>query len=89
MKLKSPGQPGDDGRYNLPRDVVIRTLENNSVTVRPMDDIDLNLFLLIKGDKFSCEVLPPIIEIRKAIKLAKFFSFLPDEFYKDKNNKLH
>lgn len=88
MKLKTPGEPGDDGRYNLPRDVVIRTLESNGVTIRPMDDIDLNLFLLTKGDKFSCEVLPPAIEIRKAIKLAKFFSFLPDEFYRN-NNKLH
>ena len=88
MKLKSPGEPGDDGRYNLPRDIVIRTLESNGVDIRPMDGRGLNLFLLSKGDKFSCEVLPPIIEIRKAIKLAKFFSFLPDEFYKN-NNSLH
>ena len=88
MKLKSPGEPGDDGRYNLPRDIVIKTLESNGVDIRPMDDRGLNLFLLTKGDKFSCEVLPPIIAIRKAIKLAKFFSFLPDEFYKN-NNSLH
>jgi len=88
VKLTSPGEPGDDGRYNLPRAIVVKTLESNGVDVRPMDDMDLDLFLLVKGDKFSCEVLPPIIETRKAIKLAKFFSFLPDEFYKSKN-QLH
>lgn len=81
MKLKQPGEPGDDSNYQLSRDVVLKVLEDSGVMVTRTHE-SLDSFLLEQGDEFICQILPSMIPAQMVFRLAKTFSILPDEFYK-------
>lgn len=80
MKVRKPGEPNDDGYYQLQRDAVIKVLDENGVTINKINN-NLGLFLLESGDEFICEILPPMIPASMVFSLANCFSIQPDKFY--------
>ena len=80
MKVRKPGEPSDDGYYQLQRDVVIMVLDENGVTITKISN-ELDLFLLELDDEFICELLPSMIPARMIFALANCFSIEPEKFY--------
>ncbi len=85
MKLKQPGEPDDDGHYQLSRDLVLKVLKDNEVVVTKIHS-RLDSFLLEQGDEFICLILPSKIPAQMVFRLANTFSILPDKFYENKSH---